>query len=466
MGNYFIGVGGTGQMVALAYWRFMHLLPWCKPAEMYYMDRDPIHTGYNTTITDIIGSLKRIDPLPKEAPNTFYQLLYDPAYPNETQGILSTLFTTQEENTPITTGMYGRPPVGASVLKSKLIGGGDGVFNGLLNQLNDGNAHNLVICGSAMGGTGAGGVPSLAQYIDQQLNNAGNRTNVRIYVFYFLKHFTLTDGGGTDGIVITPEQVKNNAESGLCYLADKIAHGINACFLMGLNNLPTRNYQDVGSQEEQSHFLHLLAALKAHDSYFQNVFPSELCAYAIDVGGLPINVLKVKLPGGIDIGFSQVLQINEAAENFLLLFKRVIEPLPGFGFFPVLPGNFIKILGKLERSLKKSKENICNEIGKKLDEEKNALKKTRSFLSNIIENARDQDRLFSFGDSDIVLTSGEYAKEKKSPMGFIRRWCNEMKIRNVTFQNESDVCLELKKALYRTLNKKFFNKKFGDIYEP
>jgi len=469
MGNFFIAVGGTGQMVAVAYWKLQQLIPWCKPAEMYYMDRDPI-----TNLTAIIPSIKDIDPLPEgiTSDTDFCDYFYDPANPELTSNILNCLFTGEEQRTPIHTGMYGRPPVGASMIKARFLataadsGRADqDSFADLVNTLNDGNRHIVCICGSAKGGTGAGGVPSTAQYIDQKLQVGGNRANVRIYVFYFLKHFTLTlPGGEGNGPSIINDQIRRNAESGMCYLKDEIAKGVDGTLLLGLDSAPQRNYQEVGVQSEQCEFLHLLAAVQLQRVFLGEEFPGNLCGYAIPEGGLPLNNLTVRLPNNNQVGLGNLLKLNEAVAELLLLFKKLIDPLPGFSFVSALPRNFEKILSRLERDLSRNKEDICNDIATSLEstvEKLTALYNWFVMDDGLLPRAKSNNFL-NFNKSDIKITSGKYERLKGHPMDFIRKWCDKMGDVRIIQKDDyaKELCNKLKDAVYKCLDEELFGKTF------
>jgi len=457
MANFFIAVGGTGQMVALAYWRLHNLMPWLEAAKMYHMDKDTIKH-----FTDVVPSTF-IDPLPAQAGATVYDHFNDATHHEICSDILDTLFTSSEQKTEIKTGMYGRPPVGSSVIIDRLSTGSDGILAELLSgnpnnpspYLKDGGKHTVVICGSAMGGTGAGGVPSVAQYIDQQL--ADNRTNIKIYVFYFLKHFELAAAGAGS---INSHQITTNAESGMCYLTNKIAKGTEGCLMMGLNVPPTRSYEEVGEQTEQSHSLHILMAMYAHWVYRGGTFPAKHNAHGIEKNlhnekFVATNIgIELLLKNGKTVGLDRLIQLNVATQTFLIRLSRFINPLPQFAFVPPIPRELRRALKHLTKQTNENLETICAKLSERLSAKAKE-------IENIIKWYEDiSQRNTAFSLQPVTELDGKaYKTAKIRPMNVIRKWC-----KNIKSQNDDTTALveTLTIALYHTLDKTFFNESFGN----
>jgi len=458
MANFFIAVGGTGQMVSLAYWRLHKLMPWLEAAKMYHMDKDTIQH-----FTDVVPSTF-IDPLPAQAGATVYDHFNDPTPNKICTDILDTLFTSSEQKTEIKTGMYGHPPVGSSVIIDRLSSANDGILAELLSgnpnnpspYLKDGGQHTVVICGSAMGGTGAGGVPSVAQYIDQQL--AANRTNIKIYVFYFLKHFELPAAGTGS---INSHQITTNAESGMCYLTDKIAKGTDGCLMMGLNVSPTRSYEAVGAQTEQSHALHILAAIYAHWVCRGGTFPAKHNAHAIendwrDEGFVATNIgVEVLLKNGKKVELDKLIQLNMAAKAFLIRLSRFINPPPKFAFVPPIPRELRRTLKRLTKQTNENIETICAKLSEQL------LAKAQEIEDIIKWYEEIYQKKTAFSLQPVTELDGKaYKKVKIRPMNVIREWCRNIKSHN---DDTTDLVEILTIALYHTLDQTFFNEDFGTV---
>jgi hypothetical protein len=460
MANFFIAVGGTGQMVALAYWRLHQLMPWLEAAKMYHIDKDTIEH-----FTNVVPSTF-IDPLPAQAGATVYDHFNDPTHNKMCDDILDTLFTSSEQKTEIKTGMYGHPPVGSSVIIDRLRTGNDGILAELLSgnpnspspYLKDGGQHTVVICGSAMGGTGAGGVPSIAQYIDQQLAN--NRANIKIYVFYFLKHFELPAAGAKN---INSDQITTNAKSGMCYLTDKIAKGADGCLMMGLNVSPIRRYEDVGGQTEQSHALHILAAMYAHWVCRGGTFPAKHNAHGIendwhDDGFVAKNIgIEVLLKNGKTVGLDRLIQLNVAVRAFLIRLSRFINPPPKFAFVPPIPRELRRALKRLTKQTNEKLETICAKLSTQLLAKAQEIEKIIEWYEEIYQKKT------AFSLQPVTELDGKaYKKAKISPMSVIREWCKNIKSHN----DDITALVEmLTIALYRSLDKTFFNEYFGTYGE-
>lgn len=466
MGEYFVAVGGTGQIAAICYWKILQLLPNYKPAAIYYMDRDTIRDG-NTegNITSIIPDIKYIDPLPSDIKGsaTFESYYLNVAGPDNSRDIMNSLFNRVEQQTEIHAGMYGRPPVGASVIKSNFLRSDNNELNNLVNSLKTGN-HTVIICGSASGGTGAGGVPSLAQFLDKELREINNRNNVNIYIIFFLKHFylTLPERDDDQATKIANEQVRRNEESGMCYLKDKIAEGTNGCFLIGLDDPPERLYQIVGSQTEQAHFLHLLAAIQTQRLFSGETMPGQLCGYAIPDEGLSLNKLNVRFSDNNtmrEMSLEDLLKLNIAAEEWLLLFKKLLDPVPGFSFIPALPHNFSRMLVKLSKG--RDRNVILESIISVLEAKRSQIINLIEWFLNdskILDKARG-NKFIEFIDTNTEFTSREYKKFKKNPAKFIRYWFGKTNLKGISQSNYAmEFCENGVVSLYQVLDEKFLRK--------
>lgn len=191
----------------------------------------------------------------------------------------------------------------------------------------------------------------------------------------------------------------------------------------------------------------------------EEIFPGNLCGYAIPEGGLPINNLNVKLPNNNQVGLGDILKINEAVAEFLLLLKKLIDPLPGFSFVPSLPGKLDKILDKMGKKFKKSKKDICRDVSVSLQLTVKKIKEIYDWFvgdNGLLFKAKN-DRFLTINESDIIFTTTKYKRLKKCPMDFIRKWCDSIKnIESLKEDYTKKLCNELKDALYRCLDEEFF----------
>src|SRR3989304_2761744 len=158
MANFFIAVGGTGQNVALAYYRLTKLCGY-EPAKIYVMDSDTSVSGQQT-------SFIHLEPIPIEpcitkGQRNSFRALFNLSDDANINAMLSVLFTSKELKTPIDYGMFGRPSVGSATIMDKIVlinnddtteqgcRFSDRHFANLLITLKSPGHHNVVICGSS-----------------------------------------------------------------------------------------------------------------------------------------------------------------------------------------------------------------------------------------------------------------------------------------------------------------------------
>src|SRR3990172_1634030 len=124
----------------------------------------------------------------------------------------------------------------------------------------------------------------LAQY----LSSIVDKKNVKIITLYFLRHFNiLLPEAQLRYDEIKNEQLKLNAESGMCYMADEISEGVDACVLFGLLEPIDIPYREAQAQVEEDMFLYLLAAIIGNNVFYTGLAvlfppnPKKIYAYWI-----------------------------------------------------------------------------------------------------------------------------------------------------------------------------------------
>lgn len=481
MSNFFIAVGGTGQNVALAYVRLLRLYGFT-PSNVYLVDADSLGP-----ITQALLSLLNVNAIPtiRPVPNldnlgNFNTIFTNPICDNLTQPILKTLYTEDElYNIPIKQGMYGSPPVGATAIKTKINQtvanpGIDPTLAVLLNSLRNGQ-HRVTISGSVIGGTGAGGVPTIAKHIRDE-----SAPTTKITIIDFVKWFLLQPADDNDAVTTAKDRtLQTNSESGVFYLKDKIATNMDACVLLGLPDQVPVPYQAVGHQEETIHFLNMIAAVIANNSFNavnytgSDMFPNRnsFYGYAILDGGERPSALKVFMPDGNIVTFDKIIMMAKAISKFLDYFVIYITGYPKgfFSFTPSLnvPNNLREAILGLSRKNNMSIEITVQSIIKKtkIEKEKN---------DSLIEwfNGLHSTNLFVFNDADVTLSTSKYKKAEHYPMIFFRKWFNEMNVQNWTgnlnHANTPEINTEIFvdrmiKGLRRSINKSYMNSCFNDM---
>lgn len=488
MANFFIAVGGTGQNVALAYYRLAKLCGY-EPAKIYVMDSD-------LSVSHQQPSFLPLEPIPiepciEDLQRKSFRNLFNPTGDANVDSMLSVLFTSKELRTPIDDGMFGRPSVGSATIMDKIVlidndttpGGNckfsDQYFANLLITLQGPGNHNVVICGSAKGGTGAGGVPTLAKY----LSNKVDKTKVKIITLYFLRHFNiLLRTGELRYDEIKNEQLKLNAESGMCYMADEISNGVDACVLFGLLEPIDIPYREAQAQEEEDMFLYLLAAITGNNAFYTNLAklfppnPQKIYAYwipydmASKISNLMISDIKVYLPGGRDVSLDQIPKLAKATIDFLEIFSKYINPLPKYSFVPSLitPKKLRQAINTLKNNQQMDKGNVLDNIVDHIKGYKTEIANNLEWFERLLRkesdlaNQKPSSTVLSPNNKGklTTITGENYEKTKEQPMGFIRGWVKRTGWSNL---NESpDFIKPLVIGLRRSINSAFLNKAFGE----
>ncbi len=490
MANYFIAVGGVGQNVALAYYKLTKLCGY-EPADIYVLDSDLSIARHQT-------SFMRLEPIPIEPcilqlqRNSFYDL-FNPEKDSNIDSMLSVLFTSKELKTPIDEGMFGKPSVGSATILDKIdlmdndrtpqqsCRLSDVNFSTLLQKLRSPGIHHVVICGSSKGGTGAGGVPTLAQYISSQVD----KERVKIIVLYFLRHFNiLLAQEKLKYDEIKNEQLRINAESGMCYLADEIAKDVDGCILFGLLEPFDIPYREAQDQVETESFLYLLAAIVGNNLFHANLAKylppnsERIYAYWIPyndsskISELMLYDLEIYLPNGRAIGLDNIPKLASATMDFLEIFSRYMNPLPKGSFFPslVVPKKIRTVIDKFINVTQLDKEKALEDIAEELRKYKNSINDNFEWFKCTLRkecdlaNERPEATVLSPDNGEKIITVKEekYRKTKEQPMKFIRNLVKK----HVNWgepRSINDVIRPLVIGIKKSVNCEFLNDIFKDM---
>lgn len=452
MANFFIGVGGTGQQVAIAYCKLTKLCGY-EPAKIYIMDSD-------LSIARLQSSFIPLEPIPIQPcilplQRNSFRSLFNSRQDQAIDSVLSVLFTPKELGTPIDDGMFGKPPVGSATIMDKIVlmdndttpqqicRFSDTNLSNLLTTLETPGNHCIVICGSAKGGTGAGGVPTLAQYISSKVD----RRRVKIVILYFLRHFNILLPTEQDENEIKNRQLSLNAESGMCYLANEISKHVDACVLFGLLEPVDIPYRKTQKQEEMGMFLYLLSAIVGNNSYNANIeklFPQnsdKIYTYWIpydvnsNISNLMLSDIDVYLPNGGSVGLDNIPKLAKATVDFLEIFSKYINPLPRYSFIPslIVPRRLKEAIDTLMKNIRKNKKETCQNIALNIQGYKKEIEGNIGWFRSLLEYekylANQKPRagvLSKDNDEAITITEEGYEKSKRQPMGFIRDLAKEI----------------------------------------
>jgi hypothetical protein len=260
MKDLLIGIGGTGQHLALAVSRFVFLgaLPAMELAIIDADDNGPLSQSLKT-FGDTVKKGYSEHPLQngdaiyppfnkeeKKDPQ-FRDLFADVDTARE---IFELFYEEKLASIKIKEGMFGKPSVGATTF----LLGKDAQLRPILEKAHD--APRVFITGSLVGGTGAG-------LIHQLINKIKERDpEKRIYGLIFLRWFQVPSLDSKQ--LVTDSSLDQNMRYGLYYFFDKTRYRLNASFLVGLPQNPPPEIKtltlEAGKNEEKHHIFHLLAA--------------------------------------------------------------------------------------------------------------------------------------------------------------------------------------------------------------
>lgn len=233
--NHFVAVGGTGQHAALALTDIAVLGEWLNPladTRVWLFDADASGTPGNETAWDHV--LKQSKFLLREraeantgwrSPTDGHHKPFDTTFEVTRFGDLlydehrNLIFSAQQQGVSFREGYFGQPAV-AATLFAHLLDSPHSAFGDLLAAPREAQSR-IVLVGSAVGGTGSGCLPSLAQRLTDPHRNNGAEAGDRLLSVLFLPWFRL-EGSGPDAERRNQEMTARTA-SGLLYYQNKLA---------------------------------------------------------------------------------------------------------------------------------------------------------------------------------------------------------------------------------------------------
>lgn len=259
--RYLIAVGGTGQHIALAVSRLVRANALIGDIQLIALDPDnetplpqllkaptPSMSGANHPLKN--GTVRAPFDIERLGKKTFEELFVDPDHPEE-QELFQALFDADEGNIPVHKGMYGTPCVGATVFGE---GANSDALQNLLKPL--ATASQVFVCGSVVGGTGAGLMHKLVREIQRYY--AGE-----LFGIFMLPWFDIEGGGGASAINMAV--INRNASHGTKYFYEHTLPMLTASLLVGSSGMrATPVLQRIrvgeGDMTEKPSYLHLVAA--------------------------------------------------------------------------------------------------------------------------------------------------------------------------------------------------------------
>lgn len=281
--RFLIAVGGSGQHIALAVTRLVYMGALESDIQLIAIDPDnkqPISqrlespagmSGKNHPLKQ--GQVYTPFDLSKYGKKTFAAMFVDESNPDERE-LFESMFEEHMDSIPVHQGMYGTPCVGATVFAE---GARSASFANLLAPVQ--NATSVYICGSVVGGTGAGITHKLISELRRHYN--GPMFGVFMLPWFKVQNTTATVG------TITNADIQRNATHGLKYFYEHTIPALTSSVLVGYpENFVSQVLRpitvgtgDMGN--EQPHFLHLIASHGFATLVKASLAHKDVKAYAI-----------------------------------------------------------------------------------------------------------------------------------------------------------------------------------------
>lgn len=433
-----IGVGGTGQTVLAAYLRLASMAGFT-PASFFVLDSDtrgPLGkrlTGLSRGVREVQSGKElpdrwMIDPFPTEdvGRKTFGSLFGHLV--GDRRDLFECLFSAEAEQTPIRTGMYGRPSVGATCIRYKLHADDEDL--GELKETLRGGEKHVVLVGSCFGGTGSGGVPMLAAELDR-LKEEEQGFRLKVDALVFLPWFRLVapQGGLKAEEKALSERLNRNFESnaaaGIYYFKDQMREKVDSLILLGVpdRSAVTRASSEA-EQEEEPHILNLLAAILVQNQFAgSRQAPLGLSGYWYDPeAGLSPDAVQV-LRGGASRPLTLLQVIHRAHvkhewlgilgrffENFLRLPKSV-QPL------------FLRIALRRLQQATRSEEQVVEALARHFREREEEAAGHLEWVERMAD-----PEMFPLRREETRIQSDRYDELVKEPLEVLATWCDTKKL--------------------------------------
>lgn len=189
----------------------------------------------------------------------------------------------EEQELPLGKGYRGRAHVGATALVSAMIGEGSPLLARLRTLMEDPARKkvNIFIVGSAFGGTGAAGFPTLARALHRMrtAQDVTNGDNVSIGGMLMLPYFSFDDDAGDGESVVTSDELLPKAQLALDYYHNLFENerAFDHFYALGWGSLFHLGYHEAGAKEQTNPALapELFAASAALDYFDRASQPGD-----------------------------------------------------------------------------------------------------------------------------------------------------------------------------------------------
>jgi len=428
----FIGVGGTGQTVLAAYLRLAELAGFT-PAPFYIVDSDRLGP-LSGSVTKLKSRLKRtvggemahrwiIDPFPTAdvERRTFGSLFGN--LTGERRELFNCLFSEDAEFTQIRAGMYGRPSIGATSIRYKLLKNDDDLKE-MKNTLRGGEKH-IILVGSCFGGTGSGGVPMLANEFAKLNEQEGY--SLKIDAMTFLPWFRLVLPPGemrTEDKSLHDrlnENFEPNAAAGIFYFKDKIRDYIDTLIIIGVKDPGMiHRISNEANQEEAVHILNLFAAILIQNHFTDHLNPPKGIAgnwYEEEEGIIPKSFTIRRDDNSEPISLLNVIKRTAVKREWL---EKLIKFFENYGQIHRLhkPVFLNVALQKLKGPIK-TEAQVRGEIVEHLGKLQESVNEGFKWLEDM-----EDDIFFPLSPGDKKVQAEDYESKLSDPLPVIKKWCD------------------------------------------
>jgi hypothetical protein len=465
----FIGVGGTGQTVLAAYLRLSQMAGFT-PAPFYIVDSDtegPLGSTLvrlRSEVDEVVGGNEpaerwMVDPYPTaDAERKSFGGLFG-NLSGERRDLFHSLFSEEAEQTPVRTGMYGRPSIGATCIRYKLLQQDDDLTE-LKNSLQGGEKH-VILVGSCFGGTGSGGVPMLASEFAKLNREAGY--SLKVDAFVFLPWFRLVLPEGDLAVhdkhlhERLNQEFEPNAAAGIHYFKRQLKEYVNTLVLLGVpDRSQVERESSESAQEEEPHILNLLAAVLIQNHFVDALKPPRGVTgywHEEEEGLDPRSLLIHRDGSGDPLSLSRVIHRAFLRYHWLGILSTF------FTNYSKIPGAHRPLF--LEAALRKLEGTTLNE-DQVLSAIADHLSKEQARANEHLEWIRSMGKksnLFPFPEGAERIQNPLYDQITEEPLAALGAWCDDRRtvqsFQKKDFQTPEGFCEKLTGRFLDHLNDVF-----------
>lgn len=432
----FIGVGGTGQTVLASYLRLAKMAGFT-PAPFYVVDSDTkgplsgsltkLKSQVDTVVGGKQGSRWMIDPFPTAHADrkTFGSLFGNMT--GDRRELFNCLFSEEAEQTSIRTGMYGRPSIGATSIRYKILQNDVDLIE-LKDFLRGGEKH-IILVGSCFGGTGSGGVPMLAAEFSR-LNKEENYS-LKIDAVMFLPWFRLDlpegDLKGHDKSMHEhlSQKFEPNAAAGIHFFKDKIREYIDTLFLVGVKD-PGQigRISNESSQGETPHILNLLVATLIQNHFAEALKPPLGIAgywYDEDEKINPSSLIIHQQNGKGTISLLDVIKRTALRKEWIKVLKVFFQNYPKLP--KVHKPIFIQVTCEKLMGTTRKEAAVLSDIVNYFDKYDDEVNENFKWIESMCDGT-----FFTLEPEQKRVVSDKYDSLRQDPLPTISDFCNDDKI--------------------------------------